>query len=165
VDIATAHATFLASFRVIQLAFITLAIVRNLWCPRARRCLICALQLNRQSIQNPSHRTGLARMSKLLVTPRHFSFHFLAFSFEAACGFSPAKIHATLVLALSILNPCSPSVVLTWSRRAIAFVWKSFCFVKLITQLQSSTYEIPSGSLRSALARVRAKRTGEYGEP
>jgi hypothetical protein len=56
-------------------------------------------------MKKPSHRTGLAFILNFLVTPRHFSFHFLALFLDAVLGVSPAKIHATSVLASSIVKP------------------------------------------------------------
>jgi hypothetical protein len=47
---------------------------------------------------------------KLSHYPPRLSFHFLAFSLGAVRGLSPAKIHATSVLASFILKTCSASV-------------------------------------------------------
>jgi hypothetical protein len=113
---------------------------------------------------NPRHRTGLARISNFLVTPRHLSFSFLAFSFEAVRGLSPANIHATC-FALVHVESVLPKRGVYLVEEVVACSWKSFCLVKLIIQLQPSTYETPSGSSRKALAIVRANRTGEHGDP
>jgi hypothetical protein len=104
-DIATDQATFLAIFLGDPLAFMTREIVLMRWCPSASRCLTWACQLSRQSIKKPSHLVGLTKMLNLRLIPCQRNSHSSVFFIDGPRGLSPAKIHATSVLSLSIPKP------------------------------------------------------------